>query len=281
MRDAPEVPVELALVVEADGLRSLGDHHAAPEQLPGAGDPEVGQVLVGGHPDLAAKSAHQVELVERRVLGEVVEGDLIGERVVQERAGMAHRSRRPRARRTVRAHDLAQRLGDQGGALDLGGVVADQRVVHRERELRGALARGEAGRLEVQGAAQAHRVGRGGDELGREPGALEREGRVDPQVAVDLAGLLELERARDMAAHLAAVPSVEGARIYHHHREILGVGDLGAILLLHPEHGRHRGGLGPPEPHPPAIVGRQHEPSLGQPRGLAWAFLAGVAFLVA
>ena len=66
--DAPEVPVELALVVEADGLRGVGDEHAAPEQLPGAGDPEVGQVLVRGQPDLGAEGAHQVELVERRVL---------------------------------------------------------------------------------------------------------------------------------------------------------------------------------------------------------------------
>src|SRR5262245_59891338 len=65
--DAPEVPMELALVVEADGLRSLSDEHATPEQLPRARDPEVGQVLVGGQPDLGAESAHQVELVERRV----------------------------------------------------------------------------------------------------------------------------------------------------------------------------------------------------------------------
>src|SRR3954465_8594257 len=69
--DAPEVPVQLALVVEADGLRGLGDAHAALEQLPGAGDPEVGQVLVGGQPDRPAKGAHQVELVERRVRGEL------------------------------------------------------------------------------------------------------------------------------------------------------------------------------------------------------------------
>ena len=77
-------------------------------------------------------------------------------------------------RRRARADDLAQRLGDQRGALDLGGVFADERVVHGEGELGGALAWGEAGRLEMQRAAQAHRVGRGGDELGRErrrPGA--------------------------------------------------------------------------------------------------------------
>src|SRR3954465_11276631 len=44
--DAPEVPMQLALVVEPDGLRRVGDEHAAPEQLPGAGDPDVGQVRV-------------------------------------------------------------------------------------------------------------------------------------------------------------------------------------------------------------------------------------------
>src|SRR5882762_6821729 len=94
--DAPEVPVELALVVEADGLCSLGDEHAAPEQLPGAADTEVGQVLVGGQPDLAAERAHQVELVEPRVRGEIVEGDLVGERIMQEGARTAHGPRRPR-----------------------------------------------------------------------------------------------------------------------------------------------------------------------------------------
>src|SRR3954447_3158916 len=67
--DAPKVPVELALVAEADSLRGLRDEHATPEQLPGAGHPEVGQVLVGRQPDFGAKGAHQVELVERRMLG--------------------------------------------------------------------------------------------------------------------------------------------------------------------------------------------------------------------
>ena len=128
--------------------------------------------------------------------------------------------------------------------------------------------------LKCSGAAQAHRVGRSGDELGREPGALEREGRVDPQVAVDLARLLELERARDVGAHPAAIPAVEGALVHHHHREVLGVGGLGAILVLDPEHARHRGGVGLPEPDPAAIVGRQHEHSVGQARRLAWAILA-------
>jgi len=52
------VPVELALVVEADGLRSLGDEHAAPEQLPGAADTEVGSTR-RGQPDLAAERAHR------------------------------------------------------------------------------------------------------------------------------------------------------------------------------------------------------------------------------
>src|SRR5215510_14216103 len=60
--DAPKVPMELALVAKAEGLRSLRDKHAAPEQLPGAGNPEVGQVLVGRQPDLGAEGAHQVEL---------------------------------------------------------------------------------------------------------------------------------------------------------------------------------------------------------------------------
>jgi hypothetical protein len=62
-----------------------------------------------------------------------------------------------------------------------------------KRKLGGALARGETGLLETQRAAQAHCVGRSGDELGREPGALEREGRMDPQIAVDLARFFELE----------------------------------------------------------------------------------------
>src|SRR5215831_16748766 len=45
--DAAEVPVKLALVVEADGLRRLDDARAALEQLAGARDAQVGQVLVG------------------------------------------------------------------------------------------------------------------------------------------------------------------------------------------------------------------------------------------
>jgi hypothetical protein len=69
--DAAEVPVELALVVEADRLRRLRHQRAALEQLLGPGDPHMGQVLVGRQPDLGAEGAHQVELVEPGVLGEV------------------------------------------------------------------------------------------------------------------------------------------------------------------------------------------------------------------
>ena len=232
----------------------------------------MGQVLVGRQPDLGAEGPHQVELVEPGVLGERVEGDLVGQGVVEEGASPAHR---PWRLRPLPHGGLVQRsslsVSATSVARSISGRRADQRGVHGEREPGGALPGPKPDALKCNGAAQAHGVGRGGDKLGREPGALERERRVDAQVAVDLAGLLELERARDMGAHPAAVPAVEGALVHHHDREVLGVGDLRAILVLHPEHARHRGGVGPPEPDPPAIVGGQHEPSLGQPRGLAWA----------
>jgi len=50
--DTAEVAVELALVIEADRLGGLGDEHAIAEQLSGARDPEVRQVLVRRQPDL-------------------------------------------------------------------------------------------------------------------------------------------------------------------------------------------------------------------------------------
>src|SRR4051794_32507699 len=92
--DAPEMPVQLALVVKADGLRRLGDPLAAAEQLPGARDPEVGQVLVGRQAHPLSKRAHQVKLVEPGIRGQVVERDLVGERVVKEGARAAHSERR-------------------------------------------------------------------------------------------------------------------------------------------------------------------------------------------
>jgi hypothetical protein len=159
-------------------------------------------------------------------------------------------------------------------ALDLGGVFTHERVVHREREPRRALARAETRRLEVQTAAHTHSVGRSRDELRSEPGSLEREGRVNPEVAVDLPGLLELERARDMSALPATVPPVEGALVHGHDSEVLGIRDPRAILALDPEHARHRGSVGLPEPDPPVIVGREHDHSVGQWRKCAWAILA-------
>ncbi len=146
--------------------------------------------------------------------------------------------------------------------------------MHGESQLGGALSGSEAGRPEVQTPAQAGRIGRGGDELGREPRALQRERRMDAQVAVDLAGLLELERAGDMGTHPAAIPPVEGTLVNHHHGKVLGVGDLQAILVFHAEHAGHRRRVGTPEADLPAIVCRQHADSLGEARRLAWAILA-------
>jgi hypothetical protein len=81
---------------------------------------------------------------------------------------------------------------------------------------------------------------------------------VNPQIPVDLAGLLELDRARDVGAYLAAVPAVERAFEDDHHQEMLGVRRPDAILVLNAEHARHRRRVRSPEPHAPAIVGRQH-----------------------
>src|SRR4051812_12991180 len=80
--DAPEMPMELALIAKADDLRGLGDERAAPEQLPRGGDAEVRQIFVRWQPDLRAERANEMELVEPRVRREVVEADPLGERVV-------------------------------------------------------------------------------------------------------------------------------------------------------------------------------------------------------
>src|SRR3954465_5033952 len=71
--DAAKMPVELTLVVEADRLRRLADERPALEQLPRPRDPRVGQVVVGREPDLGAKRADEVELVEPGVRREVIE----------------------------------------------------------------------------------------------------------------------------------------------------------------------------------------------------------------
>src|ERR1043166_3028629 len=61
--DTPEMAVQLALIVKADGLRGLGDEYAILQQLLGTGHAQMGQVLVRRPPHFGAKSAHQVKLV--------------------------------------------------------------------------------------------------------------------------------------------------------------------------------------------------------------------------
>src|SRR3569623_3194148 len=61
--DAPEVPVQLALVVEADVLRRLRDAHPPQEQLAGGRDPQVGQVLERRQADLVTDGPHQMVVV--------------------------------------------------------------------------------------------------------------------------------------------------------------------------------------------------------------------------
>src|SRR6185436_11355513 len=88
--------------------------------------------------------------------------------------------------------------------------------------------------------------------------------------------LVQLERTRDVRAHPAAGPAVEGARADHHHHEVLRVRDLGAVLVLETEHRRHRRGIGPPEADAAAIVCvvRRHGTSVAPGAGGAWAILA-------
>jgi hypothetical protein len=60
-----------------------------------------------------------------------------------------------------------------------------------------------------------------------------------------------------MRAHAPAVPAIERARVHDDDREMLGVGDLRAVFVLHPQHARHRRGVRPPEAHVPALTGWQ------------------------
>src|SRR4051794_18610839 len=92
----------------------------------------------------------------------------------------------------------------------------------------------------------------------REGRALDRERRMDPQVAVDLARLLELDRPGDVSAHAAAVPAVERASVDDHDQEVLRVRGPDPILVLDAQHAGHRRTVRPPEPNPAAIVGGQH-----------------------
>src|SRR4051812_19130949 len=84
--DAAKMPVELALVVEANRLRGVRDKRTALKQLLRLRNPRVGQVLVGRQPDLGTKCTHQVELVEPGVGRQVVECDLVGQCVVKDGA---------------------------------------------------------------------------------------------------------------------------------------------------------------------------------------------------
>src|SRR3569623_682193 len=85
--DAAKVPVQLAFVVEAHILGGLGDPRAPLKQLAGARVAQVGQVLVRRQPHLAAEGAYQTELVQGSVRREVVQRDLVRQRLVQEGAG--------------------------------------------------------------------------------------------------------------------------------------------------------------------------------------------------
>jgi hypothetical protein len=83
---------------------------------------------------------------------------------------------------------------------------------------------------------------------------------VDPQIAVDLARLLELDGTGDVRPHLTAVPAVERALVDAHDHEVVRVGRPHPILVLDAQHARHRRTVGPPEADAPAIVGRDHAP---------------------
>jgi len=77
--DAPEVAVELTLVVQADARRDFSSAYPLLEQLFGAGDAQVCEISVGRHANLGAEGAAQVKLVEPSVRREVVESDRVRE----------------------------------------------------------------------------------------------------------------------------------------------------------------------------------------------------------
>jgi len=62
-----------------------------------------------------------------------------------------------------------------------------------------------------------------------------------------------------------------------YHAEVLGVGDLQVVLVLHPEHPRDRRRVGLPEADLPRFSHRQHGKSLLQAGGPTWAMLAVAA----
>src|SRR5262245_48034598 len=82
--DAPEMAVQLALVVEANPLRHIRHQRSLSQQLHRLRHSYLREVSVRRQPHLGAEGAQQVELVELHVRSQLVEGDLLGPGVLQE-----------------------------------------------------------------------------------------------------------------------------------------------------------------------------------------------------
>ena len=85
------MPVEQALIVEANARRDLRLGHPAREQLLREGDATVGDVGVRRETHLLVKGATQPELVEPGVRRERIEAHILGVALVEELAGARDR----------------------------------------------------------------------------------------------------------------------------------------------------------------------------------------------
>ena len=229
--DAPEVPIQLALIVEADLQSNLARLHASCEQLFREPDPEARQVRVGWHADLRAKRTAQVKLVEVGVRREIVERHRLGEPSAKELDGAAHRSRVL----ALRVDDARQRFDSLGdGDLEGEAIRASLHGVVEALQRQAALVLGFQLRMNAHVAEHALHGGR------RERDDLARARTVARDIAADIAGLLELERARTAPPDLAAAPPLRApgldagdhVRLLHPHVE----------LVDRPPHGADAGG---------------------------------------
>ena len=110
--ETPEVPVQLALIVEPDSLRDFARLHACRQELLRAHDAQPREVGMRWQADFRSEGAAQVELVGAGVVGKRVERHLGIEAVAQvlDRAAHCTRLLAPRA---LDGCERQGRLGDR------------------------------------------------------------------------------------------------------------------------------------------------------------------------
>jgi hypothetical protein len=92
------VPVQVGLVVEADGRRDVGDRLAVEQPAAGGLDPAADEVAVRRQAELPAEAAHQVRRVGVQQRARLAQGDAVGQPAVQQVAAPAARRSRAAGR---------------------------------------------------------------------------------------------------------------------------------------------------------------------------------------